>query len=105
MSYLYCEKCRELFSEDNIHWVVEEEVHWWLDDRPTEQFFFRLCPNCGSEDIEDAPTCKDCGDWFLPEDLDDDGLCIRCKSERETEREKEHEIELRKEMSKGSVGN
>lgn len=78
MSYYYCVDCGELFDECEAEAHVVEEVHWWLPDRPTERLYFIACPYCHSEDIEECPTCEECGAWFHPDDLNEDGLCPDC---------------------------
>lgn len=81
MAYYYCENCKELFPDYDVECKTEEDVHWWLDDKPSQTFYFYYCPYCHSEDIAEAPTCEECGDWFLPDELDDDGLCANCREE------------------------
>lgn len=86
MGLWYCKECSACFTDEDVAWTCEEEQHTWLDDCPVERFYFRHCPVCGSEDIEECPECEECGGQFHPDDLDENGLCQDCR-EREAEEE------------------
>ena len=86
MGLWYCKECSECFTDEDVAWICEEERHTWLDDCPVERLYFRHCPVCGSEDIEECPECESCGGQFHPDDLDENGLCPDCR-EREVEEE------------------
>lgn len=75
---MYCEACRSLFPEPAV--IRDREYHWELDGAPCEFLYMRVCPECGSHDIDDCPSCDACGMEVLPEDLDADGLCPDCRA-------------------------
>lgn len=37
-----------------------------------------LCPDCGTEDFEEAHVCEECGYWFREDELED-RLCEKCR--------------------------
>lgn len=76
---MYCEACRSLFPHPAV--IREREYHYELDGAPCEFLYMRVCPECGSHDIDDCPSCDACGMEVLPEDLDADGLCPDCRAE------------------------
>ena len=80
MNWMCCENCGELFEEHDARVEVTKNIHYWLDDKPVEEWCDYLCPECGSADIHDAPYCDNCGDAVRPEDLID-GLCEMCRKE------------------------
>jgi len=41
------------------------------------------CPNCGSEDFEEAEQCDLCGDWHVAENVTN-GVCEKCLEESAT---------------------
>ena len=41
------------------------------------------CPNCGSEDFEEAEKCEVCGEWHLAEKVVN-GMCENCLKEEAT---------------------
>ena len=71
----YCEACRATFFEPA--YIAEREYHRELDGCPCEFLYLPICPECGSDDIDDCPSCDACGVQVLPEDLTD-GLCPDC---------------------------
>lgn len=60
-----CERCGETFS-------LEESERWICDGEATT-----VCPNCGSDDIEEGKRCKICRDIHYTYDLED-GVCKGC---------------------------
>ena len=87
--WFYCEDCRALFPEEDVNVSVIYDHHWWLDDCPTETFYLRKCPECGSENVEEAAFCDECGEVCLPEDLDENWLCAECRKKYEQEEKQE----------------
>ena len=57
------------------------EVHPELDGSPTEWIGERRCIYCGSDDLEEAAECSECGELFPESELDDEGLCADCRRE------------------------
>ena len=45
----------------------------WSDSDDSEQY----CPNCGSEDFEEAEHCEECDEWF-PVGTCANGICESC---------------------------
>ena len=83
----YCKDCGELFDEDDI--VEEDEsfpVEYW-GSIVTCPCYSSHCPYCNSNDIEEAPKCDKCGEYFSPDDLDEDGLCEDCREENKEEKD------------------
>ena len=37
-----------------------------------------VCPDCGTEDFEEARPCSECGDYFTETELEDN-LCEKCR--------------------------
>ena len=79
MDWYYCQDCGAVFSEEDLLVETVENRHWWLDDCPVERLTEYSCPECGSNDVEEAEYCDYCGDAFRPEDLTD-GVCARCRN-------------------------
>ena len=79
--WYYCSNCKRIFYSDDIVCHVIEDVDYSLCDRPVMRFYEYFCPVCGSEELEECPTCDYCGDCFLPEELDENGLCEECRKE------------------------
>lgn len=74
-----CCECGEIFHEEDAEIRVETEyIEGW---RRTERYL--TCPSCGSEDLEEAVQCEECGEWIAPnkifdiEELDEK-LCPDC---------------------------
>lgn len=73
----YCKDCKELIENDELEEADEgfyTEV--WGHNCYNEYSTVR-CPYCGSDDIEEAPRCEHCHDYFVPTD-DDKDLCEEC---------------------------
>ena len=85
MAYYYCKDCGELFPEYDIERKTETEVHWWLDDKPVQTLYYEYCPYCHSDDIAECPTCDECGEYYTPDELDENGLCAECREEADNQ--------------------
>lgn len=70
MKKFICEKCGEVFSECGTH----EQSHPYGMGSATE--YLPCCPNCESEDFEEAVKCKICGEWHIEGEFDD--VCDNC---------------------------
>lgn len=81
-SWWYCKDCGSVFMYEDIRFEKVENRHWWLDDCPVETWCDRLCPECGSMDIDECEYCEYCGDPFKPGELID-YICERCRKEEE----------------------
>lgn len=82
MDWMYCEDCKAIFIKDDAGVRVERDVHYWLDDKPVEEWAEWFCPECGSGNIEEADYCEICGEVIIPEDSPD-GLCEECRKREE----------------------
>lgn len=51
----------------------------WSDSDDCEP----LCPNCGSEDFEEAEQCEKCGDWHIADKVVN-GMCEDCLTKAAT---------------------
>lgn len=69
MTKFICLHCGHHFDGDEI--VAK---HY---DRATGTWDSEECPNCGSEDFEEAEQCPICGEWFSEEDMQY-GVCADC---------------------------
>jgi hypothetical protein len=66
-----CLDCGEIF----------EEPETWEESYPYGEGYayqtFSCCPHCEGS-YEEAEVCKDCGEYFAPDDLYD-GMCNECR--------------------------
>ena len=75
--YYICNHCGN-YMDSNEALVCSPEIHYELDDKPTEWFYELRCIYCNhDEELVDADFCDYCGDIFPVEDLEE-GLCPRC---------------------------
>ena len=62
-----CCECGEIFHEGDAGIRVETEyIEGWSR---TERYL--TCPSCGSEDLEEAVRCEECGEWTAPNKIFD----------------------------------
>lgn len=76
----YCKQCKAVFDEEDTK--IEDDsfsTEVWGHQQTIPLKFYR-CPDCGSEDIDNAQQCERCHDYFPPDELDD-SLCECCKEE------------------------
>ena len=73
-----CSDCGAVFDDDDAdvsyEWIGEGVMGGY---RPMET----LCPECGSDCLEEAKECDNCGEWFDATDMIDvDGVkyCKEC---------------------------
>ena len=62
-----CRDCENTFREPR------EIVGGYVGERLAE------CPYCGRTDFDEAEQCEECGEWFLPEEINS-GYCNKCLS-------------------------
>ena len=75
----YCENCDELFDEEDAHY---EDCGFYTEvwgHQEYQEFWELQCPYCRSTELEEATTCSCCGEYFKPNELDDDCLCEDCR--------------------------
>ena len=61
-----CTTCDSLFYEGEEGYRTVLEPHWWLEGCPMEELTFRVCPECGSEHIEEV---------YIEEDESEEETC------------------------------
>ena len=83
LDLLYCSDCGEYMYGEEARCLIREP-HPELDGCPMETMAVLRCPYCGSDDLQEAPACEDCGEQF-PESELRDGLCPDCYERREKE--------------------
>lgn len=79
----YCKDCDEFFDEDDAY--LEDVGFWsnfWGHDVYKEEYDMK-CPYCHRDNFEEAQTCDKCGEYFRPDELDDDCLCEDCRENKE----------------------
>lgn len=81
-----CLRCGTV-SEEHDALRFFPEVHDELPEKPTEWMARLCCPECGSEDLEEAELCDECGEYFLRSELDENDLCPACREKIEAENE------------------
>lgn len=76
----FCKNCKNTFTDTELKQVkgtFEEDYGVsGLFDTKTEYVKY-ICPNCFSDDIEEAYKCKNCEEYFLEEELEEN-LCKQC---------------------------
>ena len=87
MKQYICLRCGTV-SEEHDALCFFPEVHDELPEKPTEWMARLCCPECGSEDLEEAELCDECGEYFLRSELDENDLCPACREKVEAENEK-----------------
>lgn len=76
-----CLHCGHTF-ETPVKYMYNTAVKMWDEDAS--------CPNCGSEDFEEAAECRECGALRSADSLID-GLCEGCLQEAASDLEKAYE--------------
>lgn len=76
MGKYYCHECGAVFDEDDMHYLNEYDTG--EGGYGNVMYSMALCPECDSEDIEEAVQCPVCGEWHDP---DDGELCPDCKKD------------------------
>lgn len=80
MTY-FCRDCHETFEEPDTEreWVGDKEHGGYVE--------YSECPNCGSEDIDDALMCPNCGEFCgeLFGAFGKERMCEECIKEFATE--------------------
>ena len=74
-----CNDCHAAFDEPGYR--VERECHAWLDDKPVREECYPICPECGSENFEEADYCEYCGDVVRKTELIGGCVCEKCLEE------------------------
>lgn len=74
----YCTGCQTIFDEDEAGRVYDDPAAG-LGLMPG-YITYLVCPNCGSDEYEDAAECKVCEEWFGDTDIEDD-MCPGCRKE------------------------
>lgn len=77
MSYYYCRNCGDYMDEMEATCFIPE-IHYELDNKPTEMIAVNQCIYCGSDDLVEAGFCYECGDVVAASALDD-GVCRQCR--------------------------
>lgn len=83
-----CRECGIVVEQE----YLKEETNCFEEDygvailfESRTKYIKHICPECGSDNIEEAMMCWDCQEWFLKEDLDynvDNNLvCQNCREE------------------------
>lgn len=77
-----CKDCRETFVDP----ATEREDCGWETDLGHISAYqnYYVCPNCGSEDIDEEDICVICGESFAKDEMDynidGDLVCEKCLS-------------------------
>ena len=74
MTKFICLHCGRVFDEPHNRYNRR-----WSDSDDSEQY----CPNCGSEDFEEASQCSICGSWHSYDALKG-GVCEDCLNKHST---------------------
>ena len=69
-----CMNCGTLFKEGEGYYIEEKEK---IDGRTYVTGVYEACPECKSEDLEEAVECPVCGEYHSTED--DDIICNDCR--------------------------
>lgn len=69
---LICKFCGNQFSDPDI----TKEYTGVTSEGYAECYDVGHCPNCGSEDYEEAKRCTVCGEWFIPKCVEE--VCEEC---------------------------
>lgn len=69
----YCNECKEIFDEYDAEARKEYPNS---TDFPNSYYTYLVCPNCHSDNIQEAQRCELCGEWH-PEDEGEE--CETCK--------------------------
>lgn len=71
---LHCEDCGAYFDEDDAGTMTEQVGECWGAPAYTS---CAVCPDCGSDQLEEAKRCPVCGEW-IPESQHE---CEDCQEE------------------------
>ena len=82
MSYYYCKDCDSFMDEIESICMIPE-IHTELDNKPTEWITERRCLYCGSDNLEEAAECAECGEIFPVSMLDENDLCENCRGKED----------------------
>lgn len=78
-----CDNCKHIFTLDD---AIKKETSWERYNGVSDLFpnstplTLYLCPECESEDKEEASQCVQCEKYFHPDDINWD-LCAQCEKE------------------------
>lgn len=82
MSVKYCKDCGCIFDEEDAN---IEDCGFYTEvwgHQEYQVFDVLRCPDCNSDEIDDAEKCEECGDYFSPDELDEDGYCPYCHEDK-----------------------
>lgn len=108
-NYTYCDECEEYHHNDYINRAINQHGNdIYVCDSCIDNFYI-LCEDCHSiyvhednavhvhrngEEIQVCPNCADdykectcCGEYYHKSELNEDGLCPDCATERESDDE------------------
>ena len=76
----FCEDCKTYF-DDADRACYKEDVEWHSElgsecEHYPERIVLKVCPNCGSEEYEEASACPLCGAFYHTSDT----ICPECQS-------------------------
>ena len=77
----YCKECKELIEEDELEEKDEGYYTEFWGSKVYHSYITTHCPYCGSEKIEEAPQCEECGEYFVPNECFD-CICKDCYEEK-----------------------
>lgn len=68
----YCEDCGYMFDRPiSIEFINYDQLGAFTE-------YTDGCPNCKCIDIAEAKQCEECGTWWEPSKINDDGICPMC---------------------------
>lgn len=93
-NYYICKHC-DGYMEAREASVFVPEIHYELDEKPTEWLHELRCIYCNApeDELEEAEFCDYCGDIFQLEELED-GLCPACQKKLEKEKGENNDDEV-----------
>ena len=65
---LICKHCGSIFDEPQTSYTAGGDT-----GEP-----WAVCPNCHSDELDEAARCEACGEWLSTADMVDTGLCKVC---------------------------
>ena len=80
---LKCRHCGAVHDEHSAVWreYMDRFGNW--ESREDGIYANWLCPDCGSDDVEEAYKCACCGEWCFDDVMVDD-ICFDCYEEGKT---------------------